>query len=368
MTAPWDDFSTGEVVAGGPGIGPIAVVDSDPRARYLIQDWLLKKGYQTDIYETGDQIATDSVERPSVVILAMEVESPSGMEVLKQLNRRDPDLPVVITAGRDDREVADAVMLEGAYDYLVKPFNRQRLVLAVKRAVERRRLALSVLRLQSALSDRHPLNSVVGQSGVMSELVRQVHRLLDSDVPVAILGEPGVGKAHLARTVHYSGHRRNGPFIELNCAGLPENLHTIELFGQEPPPGASTSTAGRYEQAHTGTIFIDEIDRLSAQAQGLLLRTMQKRVVRRVGSHQEIPIDVRIICATSSLLLNKVREGRFREDLYFALMTYPIKPPPLRERREDIPLLVEHFLEKFRAQTGRDVRRIRPEALEALVK
>ncbi len=367
MTAPWDDFSTGEVVAGGPGVGPVAVIDNDPRARFLIQDWLLKKGYQTDTYENGQQVALDAVERPAVVILALEVETPSGMEVLQQLNRRDPDLPVIVTAGRDDRETADAVMNVGAYDYLVKPFNRQRLVLAVKRAVERRRLALSVLRLQSALSDRHPLHSLVGQSNLMKELIQQVHRLLDNEIPVAIFGETGVGKSHLAKTIHYSGHRRNGPFVELDCRGLPDELHTIELFGQESVAAGATPP-GRYERAHTGTMFISEIDRLSQQAQGLLLRTMQKRVVRRLGSHQEMPIDVRIICATSSSLLDRVREGLFREDLYFALMTYPLKPPPLRERREDIPLLVEHFLERFRAQTGRDVRRIRPEAMEALVK
>jgi DNA-binding NtrC family response regulator len=261
-----------------------------------------------------------------------------------------------------------AAMQAGAYDYVTKPLDRDRLLLAVHRAHERRELLSNVRRLESALTERSVLGSIVGKSPPMRELAQQVQRVLESDVAVCVFGESGTGKELVARAIHAGSVRRRGPFVAINCAGIPESLQESELFGHERGAftGATQMRRGCFEQANGGTLLLDELGEMSLQTQASLLRTIQEKTIRRVGGSSEIPIDVRIVCATHRDLRAEVEAGRFREDLYFRLVVYPIHLPPLRHRVEDIPTLVGHFLRALSKDVGRDVQSISAEALEAL--
>jgi DNA-binding NtrC family response regulator len=272
-----------------------------------------------------------------------------------------------VTAQRE-LETAIAAMQAGAYDYVTKPLDRDRLLLAVHRANERRELLSNVRRLESALTERSVLGSIVGKSPPMRELAQQVKRVLESDVAVCVFGESGTGKELVARAIHNGSVRRRGPFVAINCAGIPESLQESELFGHERGAftGATQHRRGCFEQANGGTLLLDELGEMSMQTQASLLRTIQEKTIRRVGGSSEIPIDVRIVCATHRDLRAEVEAGRFREDLYFRLVVYPIQLPALRSRLEDIPTLVGHFLRALSKDVARDVQSISPEALEAL--
>jgi DNA-binding NtrC family response regulator len=242
------------------------------------------------------------------------------------------------------------------------------MLLAVHRARDRRELVINVRRLESALTERSVLGAIVGKSPPMRELAHQVQRVLESEVAVCVSGESGTGKELVARAIHSGGQRRRGPFVAINCAGIPESLQESELFGHERGAfsGATQMRRGCFEQANGGTLLLDEIGEISLMTQASLLRTLQEKTIRRVGGSAEIPIDVRMVCATHRDLRAEVEAGRFREDLYFRLVVYPIHLPALRERVEDIPLLVGHFLRTLTSDIGRQVHRIAPEVLEAM--
>jgi DNA-binding NtrC family response regulator len=225
-----------------------------------------------------------------------------------------------------------------------------------------------VRRLESALTERSVLGAIVGKSPPMRELAHQVQRVLESEVAVCVSGESGTGKELVARAIHSGGQRRRGPFVAINCAGIPESLQESELFGHERGAfsGATQMRRGCFEQANGGTLLLDEIGEMSLTTQASLLRTLQEKTIRRVGGAGEITIDVRMVCATHRDLRAEVEAGRFREDLYFRLVVYPIHLPALRDRVEDIPLLVGHFLRTLTSDVGRQVHRISPEVLEAL--
>ncbi len=349
------------------GLGPIAIVDDDPTIRRIVQAWLEEKGYETIVYERGAAIVRN-MSGLSAVFLDLHLDDMSGLDVLLHLKAKDPELPVLVMTSEDEVQTAVGAMKAGAYDYLVKPLERPRLLVAALRAIERRDLSTSLQRLQNQLNDRYLIDSIVGQSGQMRELARQIERVLQSDVAVAIFGESGTGKELVARAVHHSGRRRAGPFVAINCAAIPESLQESELFGHER--GAFTGAVGvhqgRFEQAHGGTLFLDEIGEMSAMTQASLLRTLQERTIRRVGGTEEIPVDVRIVCATHRDLLHEVQAGRFREDLYFRMVVYPIRIPALRERKEDIPLLVGHFMQKHKDDVPCEVTRVSADVLEVL--
>src|SRR6188768_2262787 len=304
----------------------VAVVDDDPTARRLMRFWLERTGY------------------------------------------RVAELPIIVVTAQRELETAVSAMRAGAYDYITKPLDRDRLLLAVHRARERRELVINVRRLESALTERSVLGAIVGKSPPMRELAQQVQRVLESEVAVCVSGESGTGKELVARAIHSGGPRKRGPFVAINCAGIPESLQESELFGHERGAfsGATQMRRGCFEQANGGTLLLDEIGEMSLQTQASLLRTLQEKTIRRVGGSGEIPIDVRMVCATHRDLRAEVEAGRFREDLYFRLVVYPIHLPALRERVEDIPLLVGHFLRTLTSDVGRQVQRISPEALEAM--
>jgi DNA-binding NtrC family response regulator len=347
-----------------------AVVDDDPVARHLLAGWLGAGGYAVEQHATASSLLATDLARLELVCVDLGLGEESGLDLIAALRARDPDLPIVVVTAKREVESAVVAMRAGAWDYLAKPVDPALLAQAVRRASERRALSRDVQDLRGRLGERAGLDAILGRSEAIQELRRQIERVLESDVNVCVLGESGTGKELVARALHDAGRRRGGPFVALNCGAIPAALQESELFGHERGAftGASGQYRGRFEQAQRGTLFLDEIGEMSAGTQTSLLRTLQERVVRRVGGTQDIPVDVRIVCATHRDLEAEVAAGRFRQDLYYRLVVYPIHVPPLRARLDDLPLLVGHFLRRFRKDVGRPIDRVTPEALELLAR
>ncbi|MCK6531325.1 MAG: sigma-54 dependent transcriptional regulator [Polyangiaceae bacterium] len=347
----------------------VAVVDDDPTTRRILRHWLGGEGYE--VREYADAAGALSLDASDLALACVDLTlgDASGLDVMKQLLERDAELPVVMVTASQEVEPAVGALRAGAYDYVTKPLDRERLLGSVRRAAERRNLALSVRRLETELRGSRGLGSLVGSSSAMRLLTDQVRRVLESDVPVCVFGESGTGKELVARAIHDSGHRHVGPFVAVNCGAIPQSLQASELFGHERGAftGAQSQHRGRFEQAIGGTLFLDEIGEMSPGTQTALLRALQERTIQRVGGRTDIPVDTRVICATHRKLDELVTAGQFREDLYYRLVVFPIQVPPLRERKTDIPELVVHFLHKLAPDTRRSVTRVSPEALEALI-
>ncbi len=345
----------------------VALVEDDPTTRTLYRRFLEHEGWSVVELSSASE-ALETEEPLDVVCLDLGLDDLDGRELLLHIKSRHPDLPVIVVTAA--REVEDAVlaMQRGAYDYVTKPVDRERLVASVQRALEHRVLLRRVEHLEGELGGIRATEQLVGESTPMRNLRAQIGRVLSSDVAVCVLGESGTGKELVARAIHEGGHRARGPFIALNCAAIPESLLESELFGHERGAftGALVRRKGCFEQAEGGTLFLDEIAEMSAPAQASLLRTLQERTIRRVGGNEEVPVDARIVCATHRDLKRHVETGAFREDLYFRLVVFPIHVPPLRDRPDDIPLLVAHFLRRLRRDVPRPVERVNNDAMEAL--
>jgi len=258
----------------------------------------------------------------------------------------------------------------GAYDFITKPIERERLLITVKNALMTSSLKREVDELKSELKSKYTFKNIIGQSGVMQEAFKSVEKIVDSNVTVLIQGESGTGKELIARAIHYhSRTRSNKPFVAVNCTALPESLLESELFGHEKGSftGAVGRRVGKFEQASSGTIFLDEVGLMSPATQAKVLRVLQEREFERVGGTELIKVDVRVISATNKDLEEAMKKGEFREDLYYRISVYPIKLPALRERKEDIPLLAAHFLKKYNEQENKQIEGISPEALELLM-
>jgi DNA-binding NtrC family response regulator len=349
-------------MAGDPRL--IAVVDDDPMTLNLIESWLGDEGYRALSFTEGRSFLREPLQ-PAVTCLDLGLGDTSGFEVLDALRARGESTPVIVLAAGGGRESAVQAMRAGAYDFVAKPLDREQLIIAIRRAVERGQMANDLRRLREELSDRHVLDGIVGRSPPMQELARQVRRVLDHDVTVTLLGELGTGKELIARAIHYTGPRAEGPFVSINCAAVPESLHEVELFGALTGASDMVASRGRFEMAQGGTLFLDEIAGLSALTQASLLRVLRDGRIPKSGSDEKLENDARIVCATHRDLLGEVRAGRFREDLYFQLVVHPLHVPALRDRREDVPLLVEHFLKKY--QLDRSVVSVASEAMRVLV-
>ena len=348
----------------------VALVEDDATTRRLTRAWLEAAGYTVIEHDSERSVRDATGPAPTVACVDLGLGEQSGFDVIAYLHERDPELPTIVVTAEREVDTAVAAMRAGAYDYLTKPVDRDRLLLSVRRACERRRLVDRVKNLQSELGTGPLTGTIVGAGAAMRELSRQVERVVESDVAVCLHGESGTGKELVARAIHRGGPRRSGPFVAINCAAIPASLQESELFGHERGAftGATMTRLGCFERARGGTLLLDEIGEMSPATQAVLLRTLQERTVRRVGGSQEIPVDVRIVCATHRDLRGEVDAGRFREDLYFRLVVYPITLPPLRSRVEDIPALVTHFLEKLRNRSPHGVRGLSAEALDALAR
>ncbi len=346
----------------------IWIVDDDAAIRELLSFIVTEAGYEIDSFSSGAEVLAHSRRAPDAVLLDLMMPGVDGVAVLKELRRRFPKLPVLMITADNDIQRAVEVTKLGAYDYLVKPVDKERLLTTLDRALSHGTLEKEVARLKGELSDRYQLRNIVGSSAAMRKVYDQVEKVLESEITVFIAGESGTGKELVAKAIHCASLRSDGPFIDVNCAAIPEGLQESELFGHEKGAftGALATHPGKFEQAAGGTIFLDEIGEMSPSAQARLLRVLQERVLQRVGGTETIALNVRVISASNRDLAQMVEEGSFRQDLFYRLVVFPITLPPLRDRREDIPLLVEHFLEKHARDAGKKVTRVEPMAMEAL--
>ncbi len=349
----------------------ILVVDDEASQRELVSGYLRKQGYQVLAASGGEQ-ALEIFKREAVELILTDQRMPdlSGLDLLKAARLLNPETQVIVMTAYGNVEAAVEAMKEGAIDYLIKPLNLDELRQKIQRIVERHRLYSENLALREELKTRHRIEGIIGESGQMIEVVSLVHRVAASDATVLIRGESGTGKELIAKAIHYAGSRAARPLVRVNCAALPENLLESELFGHEKGSftGAISTRKGRFELADTGTLFLDEIGDLPVHLQAKLLRVLQEREFERIGSSQPIKVNVRIISATHRDLEALMRAGQFRDDLYYRLNVVTILVPPLRERREDLPVLMDHFLKIFAAKNGKVLRGFSREARDALLR
>ncbi len=348
----------------------IWLIDDDAALRELVGHILETAGYQVSTFASGPEALAETGGPPDAVLLDLMMPKMDGMQVLSELKRRWPDLSVVILTAINDVHKAVEVTKLGAYDYLVKPVDDDRLLTTLRHAVSHRRLEREVERLRGELGDRYHLRNIVGSSAPMCRIYEQIEKVLESDISVFISGESGTGKELVAKAIHYGSQRADGPFIDVNCAAIPESLQESELFGHEKGAftGAIAAHPGKFEQAQNGTVLLDEVGEMAPSSQARLLRVLQERCLQRIGGTRRIDLNVRVISASNRDLAEMVRDGGFRRDLYYRLVVFPIHLPPLSERPEDVPLLVEHFLAKHGSDARRRVERVSPAAMERLVR
>ncbi|MBI4523140.1 MAG: sigma-54-dependent Fis family transcriptional regulator [Deltaproteobacteria bacterium] len=348
--------------------GTILVVDDDPDIREVLSDRLQSLGYRVLLASNG-RASLELLERqnPHMILLDIEMPDMSGLEVLREIRRRGADVTVVMITAHGTIERAVQAMKEGAYDFIRKPFEPEHIALTVQKALEREGLKRGVEVLSEEVCERHRL--VVGRSAQMSLAVELARKAAASKATVLLLGESGTGKEIFARAIHRWSDRKDKPFIAINCVGLSRELLESELFGHEKGAftGAHQLKRGKMELAHGGTVFLDEIGDISLELQTKLLRFLQEREFERVGGTKSIHVDVRIIGATNRDLDQAVKDGRFREDLYYRLNVVPIALPPLRERKEDIAELATDFLKRFSAETKKRFVELAPETIEKLL-
>jgi two-component system C4-dicarboxylate transport response regulator DctD len=339
-------------------LNSVIVVDDEAPIREAVQQWLSLSGFDVQLFTRAEDCLARLPEHfPGVVLSDVRMPGMSGLELLEQLHKRDPDLPVILLTGHGDVPMAVDAMRDGAYDFLEKPFTPETLLGSLRRALEKRALVLENRRLHEQADTRSRLDAtLLGLSPTMQTLRRQVQDLAQLPVNVLIRGETGSGKEMVARCLHDFGPRAKKPFVAVNCAAIPEQLFEAELFGHESGAftGAQGKRIGKLEFADGGTLFLDEIESMPLAQQVKLLRVIQDRRLERLGSNQSIDVDLRIIAATKPDLLEEAKAGRFREDLAYRLNIAELRLPPLRERREDIPLLFGHFSRQAAERMGRN--------------
>lgn len=376
MTVPMDDDG-GETVRRAAGDEPlasrpprpIAVVDDEPIIRRVVASCLRGKGFTVAEFADGRSVMSEPADGFAAVCLDLGLGEMSGLDVLRHFRTEAPDVPVIIMSAGNTLDAAVEAMRLGAYDYLSKPIDRERLLHSLGRALERVELSRRANVLSAELAVRRAGDQLIGSSAAMRSVLEQLGQILQSDVPVCLLGESGTGKEVVARTIHQQGRRQNGPFIAINCASIPDQLQESELFGHERGAftGATNTHLGCFERAEGGTLLLDELGDMHLSTQAKLLRALQEKTIRRVGGAKDIRTDVRVVAATHKDLFAEARAGRFREDLFFRLMVYPIEIPPLRDRKDDIPVLVGHFLKRLRDDVGRPIERMSADAMDALM-
>ncbi|MEG2914041.1 MAG: sigma-54 dependent transcriptional regulator [Pseudomonas sp.] len=338
-------------------LNSVMVVDDESSIRSAVEQWLSLSGFEVQLFSRAEEcLAALPAHFPGVILSDVRMPGLSGLELLAEVQRRDADLPVILLTGHGDVPMAVEAMRDGAYDFLEKPFSPETLLGSLRRALEKRRLVLENRALHEQADNRAKLDStLLGVSRGLQTLRRQVLDLAALPVNVLIRGETGSGKELVARCLHDFGPRADKPFVALNCAAIPEQLFEAELFGHESGAftGASGKRIGKLEYADGGTLFLDEIESMPLAQQVKLLRVLQEQKLERLGSNQSIRVDLRIVAATKPDLLDEARAGRFREDLAYRLNVAELRLPPLRERREDIPLLFESFAQNAAQRLGR---------------
>jgi two-component system response regulator AtoC len=347
----------------------VLVADDDQSIRSLLQSFLESEGYRTVEAKAGrDVIPSITKNRPDIVVMDVRMPGMSGLDVLDQMKRqRIDDVPVLMMTAYGTSNIAIEAIQRGAYDYVTKPFELDDLLITVKRTLDHKELAQKAKAVDETIRD--PLDNIIGNTSAMQHVYKTIGRVARTDATILITGESGTGKELVAGAIHYNSNRRTGPYVKVPCASLTESLLESELFGHEA--GSFTSAIktrkGRFEMADKGTIFLDEIGEMSLNTQKKLLRVLQEREFERVGSNTPIKVDTRVIAATNRNLGSEVASGDFREDLYYRLNVIAIELPPLRDRMDDVPLLTEHFLQKYRDDSLDGPPRISEDALAKML-
>jgi two-component system response regulator AtoC len=351
-------------------MGPILIVDDDRNHLKVLRGLLEREGFET-LSAVDVDSALPLIENHDLVLVITDLKMPgkTGMDLLVISRHRKPAVPVILITGHGDIETAVAAIKSGAYDFITKPVDEHELLNSVRKAVAESEKNKELLSSYFD-TDNSLLPEVIGKSPAVEQILQTVGKIAQTDSTVLISGETGVGKELVAKTIHAASGRRDHPFVKVNCAAIPEALAESELFGYERGAftGAVTNKPGRFELAHEGTIFLDEIGDMPLQLQSRLLSVLQDKAIERVGGVKVIRVDVRVLAATNRDLQADVNAGRFRADLFYRLNVVPIRVPPLRERKDDIVPLLDHFLKKIASRQGKRAQRILPEVTAALLR
>jgi DNA-binding NtrC family response regulator len=352
-------------------VGGVLIVDDEFSVRDSLQNWFRKDGHRTGVAQDGKE-ALQRLEESSwdVVLLDIKMPGMDGLELQRRIHDVDPELPVIMITAFASVESAVQALKEGAFDYVTKPIDPDELSHLVRRAVERRRLARENVQLRRNIEQLATPTTIIGASPQMSKVLELVKSVADTDTTVLIRGESGTGKELIAQTIHANSRRRYFPIVPVNCGAVPESLLESELFGHEKGAftGAQYRRKGKLEMADGGTLFLDEVGTISPQMQINLLRVLETKEFARLGGAKPVHVDFRVLCATNQDLEQQVKEGKFREDLYFRINVVSISLPPLRDRREDIPLLAQHLLVKFAHDMNRSYTGFDSPAMDLLVR
>jgi len=353
-----------------PDHGPVLFVDDEDSMRQAVTQWLELAGFELLVHDNAaSALGTLSADFRGVVVTDLKMEGIDGLQLLRRAQEVDPELPVVVITGHGDVEVAVEAMRLGAYDFVEKPFAPERFLEIIRHAGEKRQLVLENRRLRRAVNERSLASRIIGTSQAAETLRSAVAELAGTDVSVILYGETGTGKDLVARCLHDFGRRQKGNYVAINCAAVPDTMVESEFFGHEA--GAFTSAVkarpGKLEHASSGTLFLDEIDSMPLGTQGKLLRVLQERSIERLGSNQSIMVDLRTVAASKIDLRKASDAGRFRADLYYRLSVVELSIPPLRERKEDVPLLFEYFAASAAEAHGREMRPVSAATVGALM-
>ena len=349
----------------------VLVVDDDHAHRTMLNTLIRGWGYAVSEADDGST-AVEQVKETSFDLVLMDVRMVrvSGLEALETIKSYNPAIPVIIMTAYSSVETAVAALKQGAHDYLTKPLDFDKLRLTLERAMEHTRLKEENRLLRENLGQQFDSQNIIGKSPSMLKLLETVAQVAPSEATVLISGESGTGKELIAGALHFNSPRKSGPFVKINCAAITETLLESELFGHERGAftGADRRREGRFSQAHGGTLFLDEVSEMSLMMQVKLLRAVQEREFNRVGGETTIQVDVRVIAATNKNLMEQINEGAFREDLYYRLNVVELQVPPLMTRKEDIPLLAQHFLEMFATKNRKAIKGFTPKAMDGLIR
>jgi two-component system NtrC family response regulator len=331
----------------------ILIVDDEKNYLLVLSAVLEEEGYEVLTALSGPEaLEIQKTSDLDLMLTDMKMPLMDGIELLELIKARDPDLPVIMMTAHGTVDKAVEAMQKGAYSYILKPFDNERLIIYVKKAISVYQVVKENRRLRNAVESQYKFGNIIGKSKAMRDVFETIQKVAPSSATVLIEGESGTGKELVAKSLHFNSPRRDNPFVAINCSALVESLLESELFGHEKGAftGAVSSKKGRFELAHGGTLFLDEIGELSANLQVKLLRVLQEKAFERVGGVRSLAVDIRVIAATNKNLKEEMMAGRFREDLYYRMNVVHIAIPPLRDRREDIRLLVNHFIEKYSAE------------------
>ena len=351
----------------------VFIVDQNEAVCKQVTGWLKEAGFQAKTFDDTELCLNMIDQRPSAICLDMNTTGTSGLsglEFLKRLRLANRDIPIMVITENGELNSAVEAMKLGAFDYMVKPVEKMRLITNIQRAIEMHTMVHKIDRFRGEMQKTHVFKSIVGQSEAIQRVFAQIEEVAEININVFIHGESGTGKELVAKAIHYSSAYKTGPFIAINCGAIPESLQESEFFGHEKGSftGADHSRIGKLEYANNGSLLLDEVGEMSHEMQVKLLRFLQDKTFERVGGNKKINVDLRIISATNRKLEQEVASGKFREDLYYRLVVYPITMPALRERKQDIPLLVNHFLKKYKNEMPKIITTVSSPVMEALIR